>query len=103
MEEVIFYNPWWNGKFAEGIIFKRESFGRVLGYIEKTDRIVIVKGPRRVGKTTLIYQIISNLLEKGTDPKTILYLSFDDPKLRKDFDKIIDFYKTEILKSGIED
>ena len=102
MEEVIFYNPWWKDKFKEDTPFRRQAFGNILEYIQKTDRIVVIKGPRRVGKTTIIYQIISHLLEKGTDPKTILYLSFDDPKIRKDFDKIIDFYKTEILKSGLE-
>ncbi len=102
MEELFFYNPWWKEDFTEEIAFRREAFERILDYIEKTDRIVIVKGPRRVGKTTLMYQLISHLLKQGTNPKTILYISFDDPKLRKDFDKILDFYKTEILKSGLQ-
>lgn len=102
MEELFFYNPWWKGKFEFEITYKRDAFRNIIENIEKTDRIVVVKGPRRVGKTTIIYQLISSLIERGTNPKTILYLSFDDPKLRKDFDKILDFYKIEILKSDIQ-
>jgi hypothetical protein len=36
---------------------------------------------RRCGKTVLMYQIISKLIEKKIEPKNILYLNFDDPEL----------------------
>ena len=46
-----------------------------------TDAIKDIIGVRRCGKTVLMYQIISKLIEKDTKPKNILYLNFDDPEL----------------------
>ncbi len=105
MEELVFYNPWWKDDFKKEHVktFRRDAFERIVNYLETVNRIVVVKGPRRVGKTTLVYQLILHLLENGTDPKKILYISFDDPKLRVDFDKLLGFYKTEILKGSLED
>ena len=36
-------------------------------------------GPRRVGKTVMIYHAIQNLIEDGVDPKKIFYLSIETP------------------------
>jgi len=36
-------------------------------------------GPRRVGKTVLLYHLIQRLLGKGTPPRTIGYVSVDHP------------------------
>lgn len=103
MEDLFFYNPWWKGEPIRGLKpYRREIFGNIEGYIKTVDRIIIIKGPRRVGKTTLIYQLISGLLDSGVDPKKILYVSFDDPKTRASIDKILDFYKTEIIKRPLE-
>lgn len=40
-----------------------------------------VTGPRRIGKTTLLLQIIQHFLEKGIPPERLIYYSFDDPAL----------------------
>lgn len=45
-------------------------------------RVVLLSGARRVGKTTIIYQLIENLLGAGTPPNSILYVSFDHPVLK---------------------
>lgn len=105
MEDVLFfYNPWWTKRAVPSYIlkeFKREAFYKFKDYL-KLNRILILKGPRRVGKTTILYQIINTLLQERVKPENILYLSLDDPKLKIDFDKIIDFYQTKILKGSIE-
>ena len=36
-------------------------------------------GPRRVGKTVIIHHAIQALLSEETDPKSICYLSVDNP------------------------
>jgi len=38
-------------------------------------------GVRRCGKTVLMYQIISKLIDQNINAKNILYLNFDDPEL----------------------
>ncbi|MDE7390243.1 MAG: ATP-binding protein [Lachnospiraceae bacterium] len=45
-------------------------------------RFVVLSGVRRVGKTTILYQIMDNLIEEGINPKNILYVTFDNPILK---------------------
>ena len=40
--------------------------------------IVVVRGPRQVGKTTAQFQIIADLLEEGVPPTSILRVQFDE-------------------------
>jgi hypothetical protein len=45
-------------------------------------RAVLLSGPRRVGKTTVLYQLAEALLGEGLEPRSILYLSLDHPVLK---------------------
>ncbi|MEK7699407.1 MAG: AAA family ATPase [Planctomycetota bacterium] len=46
--------------------------------------IVALKGPRQVGKTTILNQTIQALLDSGVPPSCIFRLQFDElPQLRK--------------------
>ncbi len=45
-------------------------------------RFVVLSGVRRVGKTTILYQMIENLIGEGVNPKNILYATFDNPILK---------------------
>ena len=42
-------------------------------------RAVVLMGPRRIGKTVMMYQAIQNLIDTGIDPKKIFYFSLDTP------------------------
>ncbi|MEM5813334.1 MAG: AAA family ATPase [Candidatus Aenigmatarchaeota archaeon] len=53
-------------------------------------QICILTGLRRVGKTTLFYQLIQEILKK-VKPNHILYFSFDE-KI-EDLKKILDEYQ----------
>ncbi len=76
------WNVWWE---TPGSLKKVTGIDRIYlsGLIDsiKTKHIKDVIGVRRSGKTVLIYQIISSLIEKNINPKDILYLNFDDPEL----------------------
>jgi len=79
------YNPWWNSQMdSEEIersllqgytnsIFKRD-------YSERFDLdgngVFVIRGPRQIGKSTLIKTTIASLLEKG-HRRSILYLPLD--------------------------
>src|SRR2546425_13270699 len=39
--------------------------------------IEVIRGPRQVGKTTGIYQIVQDLLRDGVDPTNIIFIRFD--------------------------
>jgi len=54
----------------------------ILNWIDEPE-IVFIKGARQVGKTTLVQQIIYDLIHKAkVHPEDIFYFSFDDRDLR---------------------
>lgn len=92
---IYFHNPWWiEREVPHGLLqdYERPVFKTLLSYLD-LDRILVVKGPRRAGKTTLLYQMISYLIKKGVKPESIFFLSFDDLETRGDFDEIIKLYQ----------
>lgn len=81
------YNPWWRNPLAikeESKPQKRLAFYQALKMIKHKTlrRFAVLSGARRVGKTTIMYQMIDNLLEEGINPKNILYVSFDNPMVK---------------------
>lgn len=56
-----------------------ESFEREIKIpLEKpVNRSISIIGPRRAGKTYLMFNLIGRLLEKGVDKKNILYMNFE--------------------------
>ncbi len=78
------YNPWWkDGSMAFGQLpeFHRTIFDDIYRDLIQLPQMISVTGPRRVGKSTLLKQIIKKLIESGTNPGSIIYYSFDDPAL----------------------
>lgn len=79
-------NPWKkNASFLpEGLVSRKVS-RMILEQIDKP-LIAVLLGPRRSGKSTLLWQIINHLINKeGVDPQQINYFSFDDIDMRADF------------------
>ena len=80
-------------------MYQRPILRKLISYLN-LDRIVVLKGPRRTGKSTLLYQIIDSLILNGVSPQSILYLSFDDIDARAELSLIIKAYE-EILSKNI--
>lgn len=85
-------NPWWKSGELRVEVKKRDLIDEISKYIPKK-QIIAISGLRRVGKTTLFYGIIKELLLKNS-PKSILYFSFDDFE-KQELEEIIDAH-TEI-------
>ncbi|OLS12220.1 MAG: hypothetical protein RBG13Loki_4162 [Promethearchaeota archaeon CR_4] len=71
------WNPWW----VKGWVlpkFVQRSELRVVIQAQASPHVKDIIGPRRVGKTTLIYQIIADLLARNIPPEKIVFLNFDD-------------------------
>lgn len=92
-----FHNPWWVSHEVPLPLrpkFKRQIYQKLLSYL-KLDRVVVLKGPRRTGKSTLIYQLIDHLLTReNVEAENILYLTFDDPVLRIDFYELMRMFES---------
>ncbi|MDE2665361.1 MAG: ATP-binding protein [Acidobacteriota bacterium] len=80
------HNPWWEGDpMPLQPETRRHLVARVRRLLEaEIAPIVVVSGPRQVGKTTAQFQMIADLLKEGTPAKNILRVQFDElPSLRK--------------------
>lgn len=102
-EEILgrlrFDNPWWDDPVPEHVPYakmqRRKYVAPFLRAVtdRSIQRAVVLMGPRRVGKTVMVYHAIETLLRRGVDGKNILYLSLETPLytgLR--LDKIVQMY-----------
>lgn len=78
------YNPWWIS--AETIKLSSKPQKRLAYYEalkamchDSIRRFAVLSGARRVGKTTIMYQMIDALIDRGVSPKNIMYVTFDNP------------------------
>ncbi|MBM3253432.1 MAG: ATP-binding protein [Candidatus Omnitrophica bacterium] len=97
------YNSWWKTPQFETKIFKRPIFYKVYKDLFTLKQIISLTGPRRVGKTTLLKQIIKDLIHVDhIEPARIVYFSFDDPLMvetyirEKFFDNLIRWADTKL-------
>lgn len=96
------YNPWWktgvvNPKLTK--TYKRFAFYEAMKRIDQTGirRTVVLTGTRRVGKTTIQYQMIEALLARGVPPQKIVFISMDHPMLKlSDFNDILECYHENV-------
>ena len=88
-ESIRRWNVWWENpqEIKKFIGMERVILPQMLRELE-IPHIKDIIGVRRCGKTVLMYQMISKLMEQGIEPGNILYLNFDDPELA-DLEKAI--------------
>lgn len=77
-------NPWWSARSyrpPEDQLPNRTYFSpfAAMALDERIKRAVVLLGPRRVGKTVMIKQLIAKALDDGWEADRILYASIDTP------------------------
>lgn len=100
-------NPWWRNERLFGLPpVRRWAFAPTLKGLKRgLAPITVLRGPRQVGKTTLLNQVVDSLLAEGVDPQRIFRVQFDDiPQLEKLPTPILDlaaWYSDEVLGRSI--
>lgn len=75
-ELLVESNRWWKDDFA--LEFKpRKIYGEIKKF-HALPQIIALTGLRRVGKSTLLLKVVQDEIGAGTDPKSIMYFSFDE-------------------------
>src|SRR5712691_10769387 len=72
-------NPWWRGERLFGLpSLRRWAFDAVLSGMQRgLTPATVLRGPRQVGKTTLLNQVIDTLLAQGVAGRRIFRVQFD--------------------------
>lgn len=96
------FNPWWKTAAVHPSFtkeYKRFAYHEAIKRLDQTEirRIVVLSGARRVGKTTIQYQIIETLLKRGVEPQKIVFISMDHPMLKlSGLNEILECYHENI-------
>ncbi len=85
LSRLRFDNPWWEQGKEGGITYentpRRKYFETFYENILDSNvrRAIVLMGPRRVGKTVMVYHTIRALLDSGVEATNILYISLETP------------------------
>lgn len=84
LQVVLVQNPWNSG----GVVPVNPPFRRALQNLllrelldSSLNRFELILGPRRVGKTTLMYQLVADLISNGVSAERIWWFRLDHPAL----------------------
>ncbi len=95
------YNPWWrDASYTCPFLKKRDYFNsfKKLVLDSNIQRAVILMGPRRVGKTVMLNQLVNEALKKNKIPReNIFFISVDDPLYNKiPLEKLLNLFQDKI-------
>ena len=87
------FNHWWTSKKVDtelALPFKRDIYLEIEKHLDKRFILALV-GLRRVGKTTIMYQLIQKLVEANINKTNILFFSFDEISVK--LNEVLETYK----------
>jgi predicted AAA+ superfamily ATPase len=84
IERLQYENPWWTTGEGQKIyrdMSRRLYFDLFYPHVKEIEvkRAVVLMGPRRVGKTVMMFHSIEQLIEDGVDPQKIFFVGIDNP------------------------
>ncbi len=88
-------NDWnlWEGEMETGI--ERKQYVNRLIPLFRRKEIIVIKGIRRSGKSTIMRQMMKNLVKSGVQEKQLLFLNLEDYNLK-------DSLSIELLENTLE-
>ncbi|WP_346238271.1 ATP-binding protein [Niabella insulamsoli] len=84
IERLRYENPWWQSRQlpeAYAVMEKRLYFDLFYPFVKdkKIKRAVVLMGPRRVGKTVMLFHAIGELIKEKINPQQLLFVGIDNP------------------------
>ena len=84
VERLQYENPWWTSGNVQQTyqdMSKRLYFDLFYPFVKETNvkRAVVLMGPRRVGKTVMMYHTIQELIKENIAPQKIFFIGIDNP------------------------
>jgi len=107
IQDIRRMNPWWEGDALPPLPNTRRHLVHTMQrrLDQRLAPIVVVRGPRQIGKTTAQMQLLSDLLSQGIPPRNILRVQCDElPELMKLSEPILrlaDWFEKTVLKKRL--
>lgn len=84
IERLRYENPWWIAKKIPdtyNTMARRLYFDLFFSFVKEKNvrRAVVLMGPRRVGKTVMMFHAIHQLMEEDVNPQQIFFIGIDNP------------------------
>jgi predicted AAA+ superfamily ATPase len=84
IERLRYENPWWVSQEIPELyrsMSKRLYFTLFYPFVieKEIKRAVVLMGPRRVGKTVMLFHTIGQLIEEKVNPQKIFFIGIDNP------------------------
>lgn len=98
---ILEQNPWWNDPsvtVGDKNKFRRDIFETVKTRVTDRELITAIVGLRRVGKTTLVKQVINFLMESGINRQKILYFSCENLEGKQSAELLQEIIKYQVKK-----
>ena len=109
IERLQYENPWWVTQEIPTIykeMSKRLYFDLFYPFVKEKEirRAVVLMGPRRVGKTVMMFHTIDQLIAEKTNPQSIFFVPIDNPiYVHLSLQEILDLCKEALKISNLED
>lgn len=83
-ERLRYENPWWTTGSIHDVyreMSRRLYFDIFYPFVQQTDikRAVVLMGPRRVGKTVMMFHTIQQLIQDQISPQNLFFVAIDNP------------------------
>ncbi len=84
LDRIRFENPWWVNSQIETDYQKMRrrlylDLFKPLIYEKEIRRAVVLMGPRRVGKTVMLYHMVQDMIDNGINPMKIIFITIENP------------------------
>jgi predicted AAA+ superfamily ATPase len=102
LEVLARWNRWGSGRMEPGI--DRDLTDRIEAHLGGPEVLSLV-GPRRAGKTTVLFQVADRLERSGVPSEAVLHVNFEEPLLSTDLgpdlmEKLYTTYREEVFPQG---
>lgn len=102
LDILIKWNRWGSNLLTSGRL--RQVTPTITPFLH-SEEVVTLSGLRRVGKSTVLYQLMDALAAEGVDPKAMLHINFEKPALAPHLtpdllDNLYDAYRANVYPQG---
>lgn len=108
IERLRYENPWWVNKQIPEVystMAKRLYFSLFYPFVieKNVKRALVLMGPRRVGKTVMLFHSIQQLLTENVNPQKIFFIGIDNPiYVHLSLEDILNLCKQSLNKDNLK-